>query len=115
MNLGKLFSFDGRVRRTEYWVMVIAISIVNTIAAFMLRGNGLLVALGVLIILLTIIPGLTTSVKRWHDRDKSGWWILIGLIPLIGGIWALVEQGFLRGTDGDNRFGAPENGSALNA
>ena len=45
------------------------------------------------------------NVKRWHDRDKSGWWVLIGLIPLIGAIWALVELGFLKGTYGKNRFG----------
>jgi uncharacterized membrane protein YhaH (DUF805 family) len=43
--------------------------------------------------------------KRWHDRDKSAWWILIGLIPFIGWIWVLVEVGFLKGTDGPNRFG----------
>lgn len=114
MNFGKLFSFDGRIRRTEYWVVSIGIAIVNTIASIMLRGNGVLIAIGVVVILATIIPSLTTSVKRWHDRDKSGWWILIVLIPIIGAIWALVEQGFLRGTDGDNRFGSPESGSAMN-
>jgi uncharacterized membrane protein YhaH (DUF805 family) len=44
-------------------------------------------------------------VKRWQDRDKSGWWILIGFVPIIGGIWAFVECGCLRGTMGDNRYG----------
>ena len=50
---------------------------------------------------------LAIQVKRWHDRNKSGWWVLIGLIPLIGGIWALIETGFLAGDDGENRFGWP--------
>ncbi len=49
--------------------------------------------------------GLAVTVKRSHDRDKSGWWILIALIPLIGAIWFLIEFGFLRGTPGPNRFG----------
>ncbi len=58
-----------------------------------------------LIFLLIIWPALAISVKRWHDRDKSGWWVLIGLVPLIGGLWALIETGFLPGTEGDNQYG----------
>jgi uncharacterized membrane protein YhaH (DUF805 family) len=46
-------------------------------------------------------------IKRFHDRDKTGWWVLIGLIPLIGPLWLLIELGFLKGTDGANRFGPP--------
>lgn len=49
------------------------------------------------------------TAKRWHDRDKSGWWSLIGLIPF-GSIWMLVECGFLKGTDGPNRFGGHPQG-----
>jgi len=48
---------------------------------------------------------LALQVKRWHDRGKSGWWVLINLIPFVGGLWALVECGFLRGTEGPNQFG----------
>jgi uncharacterized membrane protein YhaH (DUF805 family) len=43
--------------------------------------------------------------KRWHDRDKSGWWSLIILVPIIGGIWFLVECGILPGTPGANQYG----------
>ncbi|MBV7329929.1 DUF805 domain-containing protein [Chloroflexi bacterium TSY] len=50
-------------------------------------------------------PNLAVSAKRWHDRDKSGWWSLIVLIPIIGVIWMLIEVGFLEGTNGPNRFG----------
>ena len=49
---------------------------------------------------------LALTVKRWHDRDKSGWWVLIVLVPVVGWAWALVDNGFLRGTRGANRFGA---------
>ena len=54
-----------------------------------------------------LIPAIFVDIKRWHDRDKSGWWMLILLIPLIGTIWFLIELGFLKGTDGPNRFGPP--------
>ena len=43
--------------------------------------------------------------KRWHDRNKSAWWILIAFIPIIGALWFLIECGFLKGTVGPNRFG----------
>jgi len=48
---------------------------------------------------------LAVYTKRWHDRNKSGWWSLILLIPIVGPIWMLVELGFLRGTEGTNNYG----------
>ena len=54
--------------------------------------------------LAVFIPNLAVAVRRLHDQDKSGWWILIGFIPLIGGIWLLVLY-FIDGTHGPNRFG----------
>ena len=65
------------------------------------------VVLGVMVIILVVVTwvSLAVSVKRWHDRDKSGWMVLIGFIPIIGAIWTLVELGFIRGTVGPNRFG----------
>jgi uncharacterized membrane protein YhaH (DUF805 family) len=56
--------------------------------------------------LLLMWPVVAVSAKRWHDRDKSGWWVLIVLVPVVGWIWALVDNGFLRGSQGANRFGA---------
>lgn len=55
--------------------------------------------------LLLVWPALAISVKRWHDRGKSGWWVLLNLVPVVGWLWALIENGFLRGTDGPNRYG----------
>ena len=57
--------------------------------------------------LLVFIPAILVYIKRFHDRDKSGWWMLIVLIPIVGAIWFLVELGFLAGTPGLNRFGPP--------
>jgi uncharacterized membrane protein YhaH (DUF805 family) len=50
-------------------------------------------------------PALAVSVKRWHDRGKSGWWVLVALVPLAGWLWVLIENGLLRGDAGPNRFG----------
>ena len=104
-----LFSIEGRVTRSQYWLFgVLALALPATIVAVVIdrslgyaRDEGP----GGLVFLLVLWPLLAITIKRWHDRDKSGWWILIGLIPIIGSIWALVENGFLRGTEGANRFG----------
>lgn len=48
---------------------------------------------------------LSVQIKRWHDRDKSAWWLLIHAVPAIGNTWALVECGFIEGTPGPNRYG----------
>ena len=57
----------------------------------------------------TMIPllwiSLATRIKRWHDRDKSGAWVLINVIPYLGGLWEFIEVGCLRGTEGPNSFG----------
>ncbi len=109
-----LFSIDGRISRSTFWLKyvlpVFIISIVINIVAGLLSGShenpspvGFIIAL--IWQLLLIYPSICVYAKRWHDRDKSAWWILIGFIPLVGAIWTLVECGFLKGTDGPNRFG----------
>jgi uncharacterized membrane protein YhaH (DUF805 family) len=52
-----------------------------------------------------VYPALAISTKRWHDRNKSGWWNLVALIPCIGSVWSLIECGFLPGDEDANRFG----------
>jgi uncharacterized membrane protein YhaH (DUF805 family) len=62
--------------------------------------------IGVLILLAVMIwPSICIYGKRFHDRDKSAWWILISFVPIVGVIWLSVECGLLQGTDGPNRFG----------
>ena len=65
-----------------------------------------------LVFVLFLWVGLAVQIKRWHDRDKSGWWALLNLVPLIGTLWILIECGFLRGTYGANRFGPDPLGSS---
>ena len=78
----------------------IIISVIDTAIMGQNAGLG-----SVIFFLIILWPAFAIQVKRWHDRDKSGWWVLINLIPIIGPLWALVEIGFLTGTEGSNRFG----------
>lgn len=55
--------------------------------------------------LLLAWPLIAISAKRWHDRDKSGAWVLLALVPVVGWLWMLLDNGFCRGTPGPNRFG----------
>src|SRR5262249_35809552 len=64
---------------------------------------GGLIALLLFVVALWI--SLAMGVKRYHDRNKSGWWVLIALVPVIGGLWYLIEAGFLPGTSGPNQYG----------
>ena len=78
------------------------------IAFFLVRSesiSSIVTVPFVLLFLLAYYVGFPIIVKRWHDRDKSGWWVLIGLIPVIGACWTIIECGFLKGTEGSNRFG----------
>jgi uncharacterized membrane protein YhaH (DUF805 family) len=102
-----LFSFQGRVGRMQFWLTSLLLSFVVVVLELVAKGTKAApVALLLLALMLPLLwVSLAVGVKRWHDRDKSGWWILINLVPFIGSIWALVETGFLKGTTGENRFG----------
>jgi uncharacterized membrane protein YhaH (DUF805 family) len=119
MSVGSiLFSFQGRIPRRVFWLTNIAMTIVAMLIGFVIgfvcglvlhddaQSAQLVAQLVILPVqLLTLWISLALAVKRWHDRGKSGWWVLIGLIPIIGWIWAFVEVGCLRGTVGPNQYG----------
>jgi uncharacterized membrane protein YhaH (DUF805 family) len=107
-----LTSFDGRINRAKFWAgvgVLIAADIVAEIIDVVLglntgpHGIGLVSSIFALV---SIYLVLALYAKRWHDRDKSGWWSLIALVPVIGAIWILVELGMLQGTNGGNQYGA---------
>jgi uncharacterized membrane protein YhaH (DUF805 family) len=106
--------FSGRSRRKEYWMfvlfnilVVIALLIVSGILGLLASdddiGVGAVVALLVVYFLATFVPGLAVQVRRLHDQDKSGWFVLLGLVPF-GGIILLIFM-VIEGTPGPNRFG----------
>jgi uncharacterized membrane protein YhaH (DUF805 family) len=100
-----LWSFDGRIGRRDYWLrFVLPAVIVNVIAQALAEGLQSIL-LGVVVGVLVFWASIAVGAKRCHDRDRSGWFQLISLIPIVGTMWLIVELGFLRGTPGPNRFG----------
>jgi len=113
------FSFHGRIRRRDYWLGELSISAIMYLAIVLdsifapnrpdqalTQALMVLSVLGVLAVLVACVwSSLALRVKRWHDRDKSWFWIFIGFIPLLGGLWELIELGFLDGSPRENRFG----------
>jgi uncharacterized membrane protein YhaH (DUF805 family) len=118
------FSFNGRIRRRDYWLAHLSVTVVSLLylwfdISVQLSAKGdLAVALPLALLSLALSglvlwSDLAIQVKRWHDRDKSWFWLFIGFIPLVGGLWLFVELGCLDGAAGDNRFGhSPKLGPA---
>lgn len=112
-----LFSINGRIGRQTYWLNYLAMLFVFFVVYILLLigldidpesdDSALLTIITFVMYVPAIWIGVALSVKRWHDRNKSGWWVLIGLIPLIGPIWALVENGCLAGDVESNQYGHP--------
>jgi uncharacterized membrane protein YhaH (DUF805 family) len=107
-----LTSFEGRINRAKFWAGVgvlfavgILANLIDLMLGIRIGGDQGIGILGLIASLISIYLGLAIYAKRWHDRDKSGWWSLIILVPIIGPIWLLVECGILEGTKGPNRFG----------
>jgi uncharacterized membrane protein YhaH (DUF805 family) len=108
-----LFSFQGRIARRAYWTLVLGVCFVSTLAGGVMGvladedGNSAYVGIIAAVLVLPCMwIGLAAQIRRWHDRGRSGWRVLINLIPIVGALWTLVELGFLKGTEGVNRFGA---------
>ena len=102
----KYVVFSFRARRPEYWywvlfntLVIVALTIVDLILFG--AGTGVLSSVASLALLL---PSLAVFVRRLHDTDRSAWWILLGLVPLVGAIILLIWM-CQRGTAGPNRFG----------
>jgi uncharacterized membrane protein YhaH (DUF805 family) len=96
-------NFSDRACRSEYWFWVLFVFIADIVAL------GIDAAIGKQIVsslfgLAVLLPGLAVTVRRLHDLDRTGWWIFLGLIPLVGAI-ILIIWFCSRGTEGPNRFG----------
>ncbi len=124
-----LFSFQGRMRRRDFWlcflILIVASCVLNVIVSMALgptvivasadpaanfaamsgamRGAGL-------VALILCWPSLAIGVKRCHDRNQTGWWMLLLFIPIIGFFWWLINLGILDGTPGPNQYGPSPKG-----
>jgi uncharacterized membrane protein YhaH (DUF805 family) len=108
--LKKYAVFDGRARRKEYWMFVlfnvlvsIVLSIIDNIIGTT-YGAGNTGILSTIYSLAVLLPSIGVGIRRMHDTNRSGWWILINLIPCVGFIWFIVLAA-QEGTVGDNQYG----------
>ncbi|BCS51340.1 DUF805 domain-containing protein [Aeromonas jandaei] len=105
--------FSGRARRTEYWMFVLCNVVFMLLVGMVDRLIGSdKEILSSIYSLAVLIPSLAVAVRRLHDTDRSGWWLLIGLIPVIGTL-VLIYFMVCNGLQGPNRFGDdPKAGSS---
>lgn len=101
--------FQGRARRKEYWMftlfsMLIYIGLMIIEGILGMGGEGGLGLLSILYSLGVLLPSIGVTIRRLHDTGRSGWWLLICLVPLVGGIVLLVFL-VLDGQPGSNQYG----------
>ena len=114
--------FSGRARRKEYWMFALFNAVFwfawIFLAIFVSKMTGtadwnvalVLNIASILYMTVMLLPGMAVA-RRLHDQDKSGWWLLVGLIPLVGGIWLFILM-VTEGQSGDNRYGPNPKTSA---
>jgi uncharacterized membrane protein YhaH (DUF805 family) len=126
MSLLQWYVSRGRINRSTWWLQytlpLVLLSLLGTTAdlAFgYLTWNDLVATdpssmgmydtgpFATTVAVLTVVPSISSTVTRLHDRGHSAWWLLLGLVPLFGVIALLVIAGFLRGDGGPNRYGPP--------
>jgi uncharacterized membrane protein YhaH (DUF805 family) len=96
-------NFSDRAIRSEYWYWVLFIILAEIATTIIDMVIGVQLTTGIFG-LATFLPSLAIAIRRLHDLDRSGWWILLVLIPLIGAI-VLIVWYCAKGTEGSNRFG----------
>lgn len=127
-----LWSYEGRIGRARFWLGVLFVILMSMAFGFvgglfnlypvdpysgeLAREVGALSLVYALVTVGTVLYAqLAIYVKRFHDRGKSGWWVLIAFVPVIGFFWILIELGMLSGDAGPNAYGPPEIGAAVPA
>ena len=107
----KYADFNGRANRREFWTFVL----INIVIGMVLVGatgdaaNDQPGLLAMLFYLAALLPTIAVSARRLHDTNRSGWWILIGLIPFLGALVLIVFY-LLDGTPGPNKYGPDPKG-----
>lgn len=101
--LKKYAEFNGRARRKEYWFFFLFNFIAAVVLGFIGELTGLSI-LGTIYALAILLPAIGVTIRRLHDTDRTGWWILIGFVPIIGFIVLLIFM-ILPGTVGANQYG----------
>jgi uncharacterized membrane protein YhaH (DUF805 family) len=104
----RYWDFQGRASRSEYWLFFLWVFILGFVAGLVdrlaLQSHDLIGPCTLFVTFANLIPNLSLSFRRLHDTDRSAWWLLIALIPILGGLVLFVFS-VLAGTRGENRFG----------
>lgn len=100
-------NFSGRAGRREYWTFVLINFAASIVLNFLARQVGILGILSMLFSLAIFVPSLAVGVRRLHDTNKSGWFFLLVLIPVLG--WLALLIFMLLESGGDNQYGAVPN------
>lgn len=112
--LTRYAQFTGRTSRSEFWwfqLFIMIISIPLYLLSFYAGYSGsqgpalVVTGLGVVMWLAFVLPSIAATIRRLHDTDRSGWWLLLGFVPFVSLV--LLVFLLLPGTPGGNRFGAP--------
>lgn len=110
----KVFGFKGRLRRRDYWLIILAkYAVAITLGAIVggVTGDtgtefGPINILQLVLFVPSVWVSIAITLKRCHDRDKGGGWVVFfWFLPIVGWVWGLVELGFLDGTQGPNSYG----------
>jgi uncharacterized membrane protein YhaH (DUF805 family) len=104
-----LFSAEGRISRSQFWLKwALPYAVVTLVLYLIIFMSGVAPTIGLTILsiylLAAIWPSIVIYVKRAHDRGRSGWFVLLFVVPFVN-IWVLIELLFLRGTVGSNAHG----------
>ena len=113
--LKKYATFSGRAQRAEYWYFVLfyililfGLTLIDSITGSYSAESGMGLLEGIFTLLL-LIPSIAVGARRLHDTGRSGWWLLIALIPLVGAIVLLVFT-VQDSTPGENQYGPNPKG-----
>jgi uncharacterized membrane protein YhaH (DUF805 family) len=104
------FGMKGRISRRDLWVLYYPVVICSFfLTSFIIKllalSRSAMVVPVVIHVTAMVLSAVAVHVKRWHDIDRSGWFVLSGLIPVLGFIGNVIVCGFVPGTNGPNRFG----------
>ncbi|EMD9438743.1 DUF805 domain-containing protein [Burkholderia cepacia] len=108
-----LFSFEGRIGRLPWWIYALVSALLSVFfdADSHRSPDDDLPLLGMLVLIVVAVvaawSSIAVGVKRLHDIDKSGWWMLLVFVPIVGALALFVMNGFIAGTPHANRFGEP--------
>jgi uncharacterized membrane protein YhaH (DUF805 family) len=103
--LERYAKFDGRAGRAEFWWFVLANFLVMVVLNILGNVSSLFNIVYFVYAVGVLIPSIAVAIRRLHDTDKSGWWLLIGFVPIVGFIVLIVFYA-TAGTPGPNKYGA---------